>query len=308
MRRNPAVQVGVGAGFVLVRWLERIFSAQALRRVLAPCIALRVAFKHSRPSLPMPECLGGGTFQISKQQRRKDYLNAALEFFPEQLGTPKWRDRLQIIGVEYLESALRQKRPVILVFWHFGPYFLLRYWLRAAGFPVATLVEGQSQNRSVLKRLKDRVSPFPEIPTAFYPEDQMRDAIQFIASGNPLLIASDVLTGKQMDVPIDEHWRFGMANGAIRLALRHGAELIPCSIIETDAWRFQIRLGPPVPAQTLASGRTLSAGKHLLDALLPALREYPEQCTGRLLKQFQRSKSKNKPSDAILHTGQVIAR
>jgi len=308
MRTNPAVQWGVGAVFVLVRFLERIFSPQALHRVLSPCIALRVAFKRTHRFFALPKCLGGGTFQITKKQRRKNYLNTTLEFFPEQLGTPKWRDRLQLIGVEHLESARHRKRPVILAFWHSGPYFLMRFWLRAAGIPASTLVEGESQNRSVMKRLKDGVSPFPEIPIAFHREDELRETIQFIATGNPLLIAIDVLTGKQMEVPVDDQCQFGMANGAIRMAMRYGAELIPCSIVETDTWRFQIRLGPPVPEPVLASGDAVAIGKHLLDAMLPTLREYPEQCTERLLKQFQRVEAKNESSDESIRVDELAAR
>jgi lauroyl/myristoyl acyltransferase len=245
----------------------------------------------------MPGCLGSGEFRISKQRHRNDYLNTALEFFPEKLGTPKWRDRVQIDGIQYLETARRQKRPTVLAFCHFGPYPLLRYWLRAAGFPAATIVRGQAQIRPPMKRLKDRASPFPEVPTVFYHGDQLRDALESLAAGNPLLIAIDVLIGKQMDVPVDEHWRFGMANGAIRMAMRHGAELIPCSIIDEGDWRFQIRLGSPVPASLLASGDPLPAGKHLLDAMVPLWREYPEQCSKGLLKKFQRADLENFPID-----------
>jgi lauroyl/myristoyl acyltransferase len=301
--------MSIGAAFVFVRGLERIFPPSALHRVLTPCLAARVAFKRSRPSLPLPGCLGTQKqFQISKRQRRRDYLNAALEFFPEQLATPKWRDRLKIEGVQHLESARAQKRPVILAFCHFGPYFLLRFWLRAAGFAAATLVEGQSQNRSVLKRLKDCASPFPEIPTAFYQEDQLRETVAFVSTGNPLLIAMDVLSGKQMHVPVDGLWRFEMASGAIRLAMRQQAELIPCSIIDHGGWRFQINLGPPVPAEFLQGNDTFRAGKHLLDAMLPAWRAHPEQCTERLLKLFHPVDSKINSPDDVLDTGAIAAR
>jgi lauroyl/myristoyl acyltransferase len=307
MRSNPCVRMGVGAAFIFVRRLERAFSPCALRRLLAPFIAARVAVKRNHPSLPLPECLGGGSFQITKRQRRKNYLNTTLEFFPEQLGTAKWQERLQIAGIEHIEIARREKRPVILAFCHFGPFFLLRYWLRAAGFPAANLVAGESQNRSLMKQLQDRISPFPETTTAFHREDQLRTAIKFVATGNPLLIALDVSNGKKTDVPVDQHCQFGMANGAIRMAMLSGAELIPCSIVEVGAWRFQIRLGPPVPPPLLASGEPLLAGKHLLAAMLPVLRKYPEQCTERLVKQFGPINSKNKSYEAVA-IGQLTAR
>lgn len=294
MRSNPCVRVGVGAAFVFVRSLERIFTPSALRRILVPFIAARVAVKRTQTVLPMPGCLGNGNFQITKSQRRKNYLNTTLEFFPEQLGAPKWRDRLKILGLEHLETARREKRPVILAFCHFGPYFLMRYWLRAAGFRAATLVEGRAEDRSVMKRLQDSVSPFPEIPIAFGRENQLRDAIAFVHSGNPLLVAIDVLNGRQLDVPVDEHWQFGMATGAIRMAMRSDAELIPCSIGEIGPWRFQLHLGPPVPRALLAAADPLLPGKHLIEAMLPIFRAHPEQFTERLLKQFARVGSKNR--------------
>lgn len=307
-QRNCGARVGAGAAFVFIRGLERMLSPNALRCVVAPFIAARVAVKRTHPVLPLPESLGRGNFQITKCQQGKNYLNTTLEFFPEQLGTPKWRDRLQITGAEYLASVRARKRPVILAFCHFGPYFLMRYWLRAAGFPVATLVEGQSQNRSALKRLEDRVSPFAEIPIAFGREDQLREAITFLSSGNALLVAIDILNGKQIDVPVDEHWKFGMASGAIRMAMRNSADLIPCSITEVDAWQFQIHLGPPVPAPLLESGDPLPVGKHLIDSMLPILRAHPGQCTERLIKQFIAIAPGNKSSHESVAPSRFAAR
>jgi lauroyl/myristoyl acyltransferase len=299
--------MGIGALFVFVRCLERIFSPRTFRRLLVPCIKARIAFKKSRLPLPLPGCLGTGELRNSEEERRNDFLNAILEFFPEQLGTPKWRERAHIDGIQHLETARRQKRPVILAFCHFGPYSLLRYWLRAAGFPAAFLVKGQSEIRSPMKRLKDSVSPFPEVPAVFYQEDQLRDAIEFLDAGNPLLIAIDAAIGKHMDIPVDDDWQFGMSNGAIRIAMRRGAELIPCSIVDEGDWRFQIRLGSPVPASLLAAGDPLPVGKYLLDAMIPTWREYPEQCPGKLLKKFRRADSQNNSSDEIVDPGQHIA-
>src|SRR5690348_16480280 len=98
MRPNPGARFDLGAAFVfsLVRRLERSLSPRGLRRVLFPFVAVRVAFRHRQRSQPLPECLGGGEFRVTKPQQRNTSLNSYLEFFPEQLGTPKWRDRLEI--------------------------------------------------------------------------------------------------------------------------------------------------------------------------------------------------------------------
>jgi hypothetical protein len=71
--------------------------------------------------------------------------------------------------------------------------------LRAAGIPAATLIGGRSENRSKLMQRADRFAPFAEIPTVFSLE-RLRAATEFLATGNPLLIALDHPAGKQMDV------------------------------------------------------------------------------------------------------------
>lgn len=158
-----------------------------------------------------------------------------------------------------------------------------------------------------MKRMADRVSPFPEISTALYRENQLREMIEFAAAGNPLLMAIDVSNGKQMDVPVDDHWLFGMASGAVRVAIRQQAELIPCIIIDEGHWHFQIKLGPPVPPEIVRSGDTLRASKHILEAMLPEWRAHPEQCTERLVKLFQQVNVRNNPSHEFSRVDQFVA-
>lgn len=310
MGQNQSVRPGMGAllAFTIFHWLERLLSPAALYRLMSLLVRIRLAFKRARPLIPMPDCLGDGkTFQISSRQLRKNYLNTMLEFLPDRLGTAKWRNRLRISGIEHLETARQQKRPVILAFCHFGPYILIRPWLRALGFPAAALVGGELKNRSRMKRLADRVSPFPEIPTAIYRENQLREMLALIAARNPLQIAVDVLIGKQGDVPVDDRWHFAMATGAARVAMRQQAELIPCSIIDEGNWRFRIKLGPPVPQEIVRAGDTLQAGKHILDALLPEWRAHPEQCTERLVKLFQPVNIRNNPANEFSRSDQFVA-
>jgi lauroyl/myristoyl acyltransferase len=219
----------------------------------------------------------------------KGYLNQILEYLPERLAEPKWMSGCRIAGLDRLRQARQNGRPVVLAFRHFGPYFLLRPWLRAAGFPVAVLVGGKPEDRSRLRRREDRVSPFPGVPTVFH-LDQLRAADKFLAAGNSLLVAIDYVAGKQMDVPAGDGRTFRMATGAMRLAIRHRAELIPCSIIDEGRWRFQIELGRPVPAECLATETDMvPAGKHLLNELLPHFRNHSGQCSNQLIRCSQLS-------------------
>jgi len=274
--------------FFSVRWLERRLSVQGLYRVLRPHAFVRAALK----KVPATPPAGPGAekpVRAIREGRMKFYLNQALEYFPERLAEPKWMSGCRITGLDRLQQARQNGRPVVLAFRHCGPYFLLRPWLRAAGIPVAGLIGGKSENRSRLRRREDQVSPFPGVPSVFH-RDRLRAADEFLAAGNPLLVAIDYMAGKQMDVPIGDGRTFQMATGAVRLAIRHRAELIPCSIIDGGLWRFQIELGRPVPADYLATETDLlPAGKHLLNELLPPFQNHSGQCPDQLISCSQPS-------------------
>jgi hypothetical protein len=274
--------------FPIVRGAERRLSAPDLYRILRPYSFVRAAFRGIPASVPLPACLGAEqSVRAIRQWRGNGYMNQLLEYFPERLAETKWMDRCRITGLDRLRQARQGGRPVVLAFCHFGPFFLLRYWLRAGGFPVATLVMGKSESRSGLHRRGDQLSPFPGVPTAFH-RDQMRAANGFLAAGNSLLVAIDKVTGKQMNVPAGGDWTFQMATGAVRLAMHHRAELIPCSIVDEGRWRFHIELGRPVPAGSLAAEADwVRAGKHLLDELLPRFQSHPRQCLNQLINCFQ---------------------
>jgi len=284
----------------ILRGAERVFSIGIFYRLLKPCAFARAAFntvlKNPRPAAPLPDCFRAETtIRAARQWRMNNYLNHIIESFPERLAGDKWKGRCRIEGISRLRQARQAGRPVILAFCHFGPYYLLRPWLRAAGFPVSFLVEGKAGNRSALKRLEDRFALFPEIPTAFH-LDELRKTAEFLAAGNPLLIAIDDESGKQMDVPFCNGWTFEMATGAVRLAIRHRAELIPCAIVDEGGWHFRIELGRPVPAEFLMTeAGWICAGKHLLDEMRPHFQARPEQRTADLIRRLKQNPSTAAP-------------
>ena len=296
--------------FFVIRGAECLFSVRSLFLILEPiaCVraVLNTAFRKTRPLSPLPDFLRTpGTGRSARQYRQNHYLNHFIEFFPERLSGAKWMSGCHIGGLDRLRQAGQNGRPTVLAFCHFGSYFLLRFWLRAAGIPAATFVGGKSAGRADLMRFKDRFSPFPEIPIAFY-QDQLREVAEFLAAGNPLLIPVDAPVGKQMNVPFCEGWTFQMATGAVRLAIRHRAELIPCSITDQGHWRFRIELGEPVPGEFLAREAGWShAGKHLLDQMLPAFQAHPEQCAADLLRCLKPNASDGQqPTGEGVHSGQ----
>jgi hypothetical protein len=127
--------------------------------------------------------------------------------------------------------------------------------------------------------------------------DQLRQVNEFLAAGNSLLIAIDTNVGKQLSVPVRDGWVFQMATGAIRLAARHQAELIPCSIMDEGPWQFRIQLGRPVPREYLTvEADGMRAGKDLLEELFVHWQTWPEQCSTTLIQRFRMENSVSQAS------------
>ncbi len=276
------------AFFRSIRWLERRLSTRKLYWIAWTHTFVRAALKGNPAPKPLPQCLDvTKSVRAITESRMKNDLNEILKYLPERLAEPKWTGRCRIEGLEPVLRARQNGRPVVLAFTHFSAFQLSRLWLRAAGVPAAALIVGNAEGRTQLERLEDRFDPFPELPTSFC-QDRLREAIEFLAAGNPLLIAIDNAAGKQMNVPVGNGWSFQMATGAVRLAIRHQAELISCVVIDEGHWWFRVKLGRPVPAEYLAAGVDWTrAGKHLLAEMLPHFRNHPGHCSYQLIEYFQ---------------------
>lgn len=271
--------------FHAIRQLERRLSPDALHAFLAPLAFGRATFS-STPRIP--EYLGGQSRRRLTEARMDYLLSRVIEFFPDRLATPKWSGRFRTSGLDRIQAAHRSGRNVVLVCFHFGVFKLIPFWLRALGIPVIALLRGESVTRSRAKRLKDKLSPFPELPTVLYSEDQLRSMVRLLSAGNVLLMTADRETRKQITVSLDDRWSFQMATGAIRLAARCNAELIPCCMTDEGNWHFHLEINQPTPREYLAAGPDpLRAGYHILQELLPRVHEHPEQCSHYLLERIR---------------------
>jgi hypothetical protein len=274
------------AFFPAFRGAERLLPPEYFHAVLRPYHQARAALNNrftKQKTIFLPEfleCLK--TARVQAEQRRDFYLSQIVDYFPDRLVEAKWQSRCRIEGLEHLQAARQNRRPVVLAFCHFGAYQLLRPWLRAAGFPAIVLMAGKLAKRSRMRRFMDRYILLPKIPPALY-QDHWQEAVENLRAGHPLLVAIDVQRGKQIEVPFCEGWTFQMASGAVRLAIHHQADLIPCNIINEGAWKFRVRLGNPVPKEYLASDADwFRAGKFLMDEMLPDFRAHPEQCLSEM--------------------------
>jgi len=293
-RLKIAIKDAAGLCFISIfRWLERHLTPRTFYSLLRPVFlvrsALNNAFKKTTPAPAVPDFLRTPrTIKTRILQRTDIYLNGVIENFPDRLAGSKWMANCQFEGLAHLQEAQRNGRPVVLAYCHFGPYYLVHFWLRTMGLPVVQLVGGSSAMRTHLARRQDRFFPLPEVPVAMY-LDQLRELAEFLAEGNLLYMAIDTPTGKQMIVPFCDGWDFQMATGAIRLAIRHQAELIPCSITDEGSWRYRITLGRPVPREHLtAKADWACAGKHLLGEMLPLFQARPDQCLDAMTRRLIR--------------------
>ncbi|HVV00541.1 MAG TPA: hypothetical protein VHH88_04210, partial [Verrucomicrobiae bacterium] len=283
--------------FSAFRFAERRLQIETLFAFLKPFSLVR-AFVHaafkSRPpwGSVVPECLHvAWTRRMAGRVRLSYYLNKYLTYLPDRLNETKWKRRCTIEGGDFLARAWQGGRPVVVAFFHIGPIHLLRPWFRGAGIPCATFVGERSENRLDRVRWTDPLVSHPGVPTRFH-HDELKAAVKFLTAGNVLFIAVDGRWGKKIEIPFCPGWRIELATGAIRLAARYDAELVPCIIVEEGPWRFRIGAGRPVPREFLASeAEWPRAANHLLQEALPYLFAHPEQILGPLWARFRKTTS-----------------
>ncbi len=223
------------------------------------------------------------------RRRTQLQLTKSLALWPDRLQTARWQSPCQYTGIEQLERACARGRPVILAVLHFGPLRVLHYCLRARGLPVAAVVADRLDHRSgfraYLNSLSDHASGLAGVPHSLDYSEISR-VWAFLRPQRLLLIAVDSDRGRQVRVQ-GEDFSFRMATGAIRLAARAKAIVVPCLIRATRPLGVQIHFGNPVPDAWVADKcRHASACSHLLHEFLPVLHAEPEQCSPELLYCF----------------------
>lgn len=277
--------------FAALRNVERRWSVSRLHSLLKPFASLRAevnaGFKPlTNPNVPRPLKVNW-TRSKRIELRANSYLNQTVRYFQDRLAEPKWSDRCQWIGLDPLRAGVDARQPVILAFCHYGPYSLLRSWLRAAGIPAAILIGAASAKRDPRSQLLDGILARPDQPTVIC-LDQLRDATTFAGAGIPLLVAIDGPAGKQIEIPFNDGWKIQIATGAIRLAVRYQATLFPCIISNEGDWRYRVRVCEPVPQEFLSRNSDWNAaGEWIVNQLKPHWIAQPEQCGTDLLKCFR---------------------
>lgn len=301
------IKQAIGFGvFHAIRFLDLVLPVAVLRWALFPWAALRALLPTPclQPSREWPMCLGPdpGCHPRPWSQRVRHHLDRVPAFLPDRLGSPRWRERFEFTGIGPLEAARMAGQPVVLAFCHFGPIVLISHCLRARGIPATPLVAGEARNRPLIHRLKDRYLPFPEVPGALY-LDQIREAAA-LGTTTALLVALDVRADRTVDVPLADGWQFRVATGAIRMAARKRALLVPCTVLSVGPWRFRIELGRPVPEAFLGPVPDVSrAATHLVSELFPLQKAYSDHWCRELLESLRKPTSSMSGLDAPAAAG-----
>jgi hypothetical protein len=110
-------------GFAAIRRLERALSPDAFYQLIALSFRARREDKRPFPPLPLPACLQheGQQFISVREKRRRDYFNRVLEFLPDQLSSPKWREEPLMICVAPASRGFfsASRRKAVITYLHF---------------------------------------------------------------------------------------------------------------------------------------------------------------------------------------------
>lgn len=154
------------------------------------------------------------------------------------------REPLQGPGVQALEGAAAEQRPVLLVTGHFGNYDAMRAALIARGYPVGGLY----------KPMKNRffnghyVAAISRIGTPVFPRSRsgMADMVRFLKGGGMVGIVLDHYVKGGVPLPFLGHDAITSLATA-EMALRYNALVVPVYGIRRDDGRFDLLVGNPVP-------------------------------------------------------------
>lgn len=203
--------------------------------------------------------------------------------WPEQLNQPRWNRRCQFMGLERLEAFLAERRPVVLVTFHCGNLSELYHWTRSRGIGLAFLVSRDLGTvpayRNQLDLLADRANGLEGVPRLIAVGHlRLWEAREFLSYPNRVLaVAIEGRTKRDITVHAPGY-TLQIAPGALQLAAKTGAVVIPCLISAQSFLRATIRFGQPLPDHLVACRDWHSLGcEHILREIGPWITARPEQ-------------------------------
>ncbi len=198
-----------------------------------------------------------------------------------------WREgRIEVAGREHLERVRASGRPLVLAGMHMANWEALHASLKELGQPFASIAQilPNRFRMAIVNQTRLRTHGWDGI------------GVLLPANARAMVTARRLLERRRHALlyHVDEYWRGRVAGPAlgrplrddgnmgraVRLAIRHGAALLPLHVLRLgDAARFRLNILPEIPLAELPAGEAgVKAGLAALDAVVEGvLRAYPEQ-------------------------------
>lgn len=198
----------------------------------------------------MRQVMGPDASDRAIRRAAREVFRNATRYYADLLAVPRLdvqrfrREQLELEGAQYLRDAQQSGRGAVLVSAHFGSPEMAVQGLAAEGFSIMGLTEPLQppQLSEFIHWLRSRHGHVYRTVGV----GALKEAIRRIRSGGlvALLLDRDVggtgvpmqFCGAESSIPL----------GAVDLAMRTGADLIPAWAWRVDGFRFRAVLGPPL--------------------------------------------------------------
>ncbi|MCH8901618.1 MAG: hypothetical protein IIC88_04900 [Chloroflexi bacterium] len=198
----------------------------------------------------MRRVLGPEASEREVRRTAREVFRNASRYYADLIYVPRMdlqrfaRDKLELTGLEYILDAQRAGRGVVITGAHFGNPDMATQGLAASGLRVLVLTEPlQPQALSDFTHWLRSHHGHEYRPADF---GGVKAAVRQLKRGGMLCILSDRDVGGT-GVPMEF---FGaeasIPLGAVDIAMRTGADLIPAWARRLPGYRFEARIGPPV--------------------------------------------------------------
>ena len=198
----------------------------------------------------MRRVLGSEASEREVRRTAREVFRNASRYYADLIYVPRMdlqrfaREKLELTGLEYSLDAQRAGRGVVITGAHFGNPDMATQGLAASGLRVLVLTEPlQPQELSDFTHWLRSHHGHEYRPADF---GGVKAAVRQLKRGGMLCILSDRDVGGT-GVPMEF---FGaearIPLGAVDIAMRTGADLIPAWARRLPGYRFEARIGPPV--------------------------------------------------------------
>lgn len=198
----------------------------------------------------MRQVMGPDASEREVRRAAREVFRNATRYYADLLHVPRmdiqrfYREQLELEGAEYMREAQRSGRGAVLVSAHFGSPEMVVQGLAAAGFSLFGLTEPLQP-----PKLSDFIHSLRSRHGHTYRTvsfGAVKEAIRRLRSGGlvALMLDRDVggtgvpmeFCGAESRIPL----------GAVELAMRTNADLIPAWAWRIDGFRFRAQIGPPL--------------------------------------------------------------